>query len=462
MNKIPIILKREYLTRVRKRSFIIMTIIGPLLFAGIFVIPSYLAQKEDREERTIAVIDDTNRENNKVVEGINPLFFKKLPESKYIRFEYLKNTSVDSVRKTFSKSSYYGLLYIPSNITSSNVVEYFSTKDPAIDVKMYIEETLVKELQKQRLQSENIDKDVLEKVKADIKLNISMNTFVWGEKGDEKQSSTEMAMIIGYVSSLLIYMFIFMFGAQVMRGVIEEKTNRIVEVIISSVKPFQLMMGKVIGVALVGLTQFVIWILLTLGIVTVASSVMQEKNAGQLKNPVVTNSIMNQQGSQVVAADNQNGKIDAIKQMFSWYDPAKFTKIIICFLFYFLAGYLLYASLFAAVGSAVDGEADTQQFMMPITIPLILSILVMVSAIKSPDGPIAFWFSIIPFTSPIIMMARIPFDVPFWQILLSAGILIITFVCTTWLAAKIYRVGILMYGKKISYGELWKWIKYKN
>lgn len=459
MNKILIILKREYLTRVRKRSFIIMTILGPVLMGAIFIVPVWLAQKEDQNERIIAVIDDTNKIDNKYSESVQGIFYMKIPETQYVRFVYLPNTRLDSVRRSFSGSKYYGVLYIPSNVITINRVEFFSSNEPTIDVKMYIAEALSKEIQKQKLIAEKIDTEVLEKVKT----NIGVNTFIWDETGAEKKSSTELAMGIGYISSFLIYMFIFLYGAQVMRGVIEEKTSRIVEIIISSVKPFQLMMGKVVGVALVGLTQFVLWILLTAGIVVMSQFVIQNKHTKPAEKAVVTTDIMSGSGTYKSQPENiDKSKVSELKEIFTWYDPQKIGKIIICFIFFFLGGYLLYGSLFAAVGSAVDGEADTQQFMMPITIPLILAIIVMISAIRTPDGPVAFWFSLIPFTSPILMMARIPFDPPMWQIILSAVLLIITFIGTTWLAGKVYRTGILMYGKKVSYAELWKWIKYKN
>ena len=271
-------------------------------------------------------------------------------------------------------------------------------------------------------------------------------------------------MIIGYLSGFLIYLFIFMFGAQVMRGVIEEKTSRIIEVIISSVKPFQLMMGKIIGIAFVGLTQFLLWVILTIMIVTgVKSAVFPEKDASQIKAQTelisTAGSMQNIQGIDAVDAEQSMSEIENI---FGSIENINFGIILGSFLFFFIGGYLLYAALFAAIGSAVDSEADTQQFMLPITIPLILSIIVMMNAIQTPDSPIAFWFSIIPFTSPVIMMVRIPFGVPYWQLFLSMGLLIITFIGATWVAAKIYRTGILMYGKKTTYKELWKWLRYKS
>ncbi len=252
-----------------------------------------------------------------------------------------------------------------------------------------------------------------------------------------------------------------MFGAMVMRGVIEEKTSRIIEVIISSVKPFQLMMGKIVGVGLVGLTQFVIWVILTLSISTVVQKTMlSDKDNIAIEN-IQTHDIMSDAPmmSEMNAAPVE---MEFIDEIFASMHTVNFPLVIGMFIFYFLGGYLLYASFFAIIGSAVDNETDTQQFMLPVTIPLIIGIFVMINTIQNPEGPIAFWFSMIPLTSPIVMMVRIPFNPPAWEILLSAVILIITFLGSTWMAAKIYRTGILMYGKKVNYKELWKWLRYKN
>ncbi|HSH51392.1 MAG TPA: ABC transporter permease, partial [Bacteroidales bacterium] len=251
-----------------------------------------------------------------------------------------------------------------------------------------------------------------------------------------------------------------MFGAQVMRGVIEEKSSRIVEIIVSSAKPFQLMMGKIVGIALVGLTQFLLWIILTFIIVSgVKTAFFPELGTKNAQEVVVQDMFEEQNMEQIENIQPQN--MDQFSGIFNSIKSIDFGVIIGSFIFFFLGGYLLYGSLFAAVGSAVDNEADTQQFMFPITIPLILGIFVMINAINTPDSPIAFWFSIIPFTSPIVMMVRIPFGVPYWELALSMALLILTFLATTWMAGKIYRTGILMYGKKVNYKELWKWIRYK-
>ena len=262
-------------------------------------------------------------------------------------------------------------------------------------------------------------------------------------EGDTTSSSTEASIGIGFITGILIYMFIFMYGTMVMRGVIEEKTNRIVEIIISSVKPFQLMIGKILGVALVGLTQFILWVFLTILISSIAETMF-------VSSEEISNSINSADQSLIFnELTKLTGGIDLLLIFFS-------------FLFYFLFGYLMYSALFAAVGSAVDAEADTQQFMLPITIPLIFSFILIQPIMDNPDGVLAFWMSIIPLTSPIIMMARLPFGVESWELIFSMLLLILGFICTTFIAGKIYRTGILMYGKKISYKELWKWLTYKG
>jgi ABC-2 type transport system permease protein len=305
-----------------------------------------------------------------------------------------------------------------------------------------------------------------ETILKNIKTDVKITTYKTGDGGKEQKSFTELTMVIGYVGSIMIYMFIFMFGAQVMRGVIEEKTNRIVEVLVSSVKPFQLMMGKIVGVALVGLTQFLLWIAFTFIIITaVQSAFPQQFKKTQSQQTAITGksvALPNESASQspnAVTADTGN---DDLNEIFEAFSSINLPVMIGSFLFFFLFGYLLYGALFAAIGSAVDNETDTQQFMLPVTVPLILSLVVAQTVIQNPESPIAFWLSMIPLTSPVIMMVRIPFGVPTWEIALSAVLLVLGFLGTTWLAAKIYRTGILMYGKKSNYKELWKWIRYKG
>jgi len=445
MSKISLIIQREYLTRVRKKSFIIMTILTPFLMASFLIVPTYLATKEDTQEKIIAVLDKTN-----ITDGA-------IPQTDYLKFEYIDDTEIAKLKENFEQSGYYAILYIPENILISNKVQLYSNQQTTMGVNQHISNALKSFFTQIKLKNENVPLDIMER----IKTNINVDTIQWTSTGEEKEGSAEIVSVIGYISGFLMYMFIFMFGAQVMRGVMEEKTNRIVEVIISSVKPFQLMMGKVIGVALVGLTQFVIWIVLIFGLFYGAQLVLADNDKAA---PSITQNLMNPNESGM----NIGNTVDAtqlqkmLDEITSKFETINFPLIIICFIFFFIGGYLLYASLYAAVGSAVDNETDTQQFMLPITIPIILGLLVMINAMQTPHSTISVVFSIIPFTSPIVMMARVPYGVPYWQLGLSAGLLVLTFLGTIWMAAKIYRTGILMYGKKVNYAELWKWIRYKN
>lgn len=446
MNKIKLIILREYLTRVKKKSFIVMTILGPILFAAMMVVPAWLASMEDTDVKNIAVIDSSG------------VFLNKIPDTDYIKFEYLQNTTLKKVQTDFPDSDYYAVLQILPSITyEPSAVHLFSNKQPSFSVKSHIANAMEKELKNRKLRAHGIDQEVLNSIKSDV----SIRTIQWTEDGGVKESSTEVAMIVGYASGFLIYFFIFLFGAQVMRGVIEEKTNRIVEIIVSSAKPFQLMMGKIVGIAMVGLTQFLLWIVLTTGIIAGVKTAFFPELGTKNAQEVVVEDLFEQQN--VAQIDQiQPQELDKFTRIFNSVKSIDFGVMFGSFIFFFLGGYLLYGSLFAAIGAAVDNETDTQQFMLPITIPLILGIFVMMNAIQSPDSPVAFWFSIIPLTSPIVMMVRIPFGVPYWQVALSMGLLVLTFLGSVWLAGKIYRTGILMYGKKVNYKELWKWIRYKS
>ncbi len=446
MNKIKLIILREYLTRVKKKSFIVMTILGPILFAAMMVVPAWLASMEDTDVKNIAVIDSSG------------IFLNKISDTDYIKFEYLQNTTLKKVQNIFPESDYYAVLQILPSITyEPSAVHLFSNKQPSFSIKSHIANAMEKELKDRKLRAHGIDQEVLNSIKSDV----SIRTIQWTEDGGVKESSTEVAMIVGYASGFLIYFFIFLFGAQVMRGVIEEKTNRIVEIIVSSAKPFQLMMGKIVGIAMVGLTQFLLWIVLTTGIIGGVKTVFFPELGTKNAQEVVVEDLFEQQNlAQIDQIQPQ--EIEKFTRIFNSVKSIDFGVMFGSFIFFFLGGYLLYGSLFAAIGAAVDNETDTQQFMLPITIPLILGIFVMMNAIQSPDSPVAFWFSIIPLTSPIVMMVRIPFGVPYWQVALSMGLLVLTFLGSVWLAGKIYRTGILMYGKKVNYKELWKWIRYKS
>ncbi|WP_462318729.1 ABC transporter permease [Marinilabilia sp.] len=447
MSKISLIIEREYLTRVKKKSFIIMSILGPILFAALMVVPAWLATLEDDEVKTIAVIDQTG------------LYDRQIEDTDILKFEFLNQNAEEQVRKDFDESGYYAYLVISDNLLENpNAITLYSDSQITMDAKDHVKRSLRDHLKNQKLNSYQVDG--LENIVNELnQVNIDISTVKIGQDGTEKQSSTELTMIISIAFAFLSYMFIFIYGAQVMRGVMEEKTSRIVEVIVSSVKPFQLMMGKIIGIAMVALTQILLWVVLTILIVTGVKSVFFSDSPmpNQAQNQIEM--MQNPEAAQQMAAMEEGFNFDKVMEMVKSLEPL---KTLLLFIFYFFGGYLLYSALFAAVGSAIDHESDQQQFMLPITIPIIISLYVAMMTFRNPGSEVAFWFSMIPFTSPIVMMARIPFDVPLWELMLSMALLIGGFIFTTWFAGKIYRTGILMYGKKVDYKELWKWFRYSG
>ena len=386
----------------------------------VMFLPIYLTN-QTQTERTIAISEQDFD------------LFNKLENTDYINFVVTPVSVFSELKLNFEDELYYALLEKKENeiILSSN-------KQVSLSVSNEIKSQLEKKIEQENLVKLGIDIRLLEQAKT----NVVVSNQIISEDGIGQKSKTELSMAIGFISGLLIYIFIFMYGTMVMRSIIEEKTNRIVEVIISSVKPFKLMMGKIIGVSLIGLTQFVLWICLT----SLLFFIVQ----GYFGN------IAEVESSQEI--EMQSMMLEGLMYL----NNINLVEILLAFLFYFLGGYLMYGSLFAAVGSAVDAEADSQQFILPVTIPLILSFILIQPIMENPDSSLAFWMSIFPLTSPIIMMVRIPFGVADWELLLSILVLIGSFILSTKLAAKIYRTGILMYGKKINYKELWKWLRYKG
>ena len=443
MNKILLILQREYITRVKKKSFIVMTLLGPVLMAGIAIVPILIAKYSDDKINKIMVIDQRPE-----------IFTTILPSSETVLFVNSK-ISLDSAKRAFDPEKFYGILYLQDDMVKNpGGAMLFTEKQANLSVTNYIENSLEKQIEQDKLKSEGIDQKTL----SSIETTVNLKTL--SLKGEE--NSAELATIVGFICGFLIYLFIFLYGVQVMRGVIEEKTNRIVEVIISSVKPFELMMGKIIGIALVGLTQFLLWIVLTLTITTVASKVIIDpKTDAKVVAQTMKSNNLDQHALKELGATPKI-KVDAMSKLFSQLSSINFPLIITCFIIYFLGGYLLYSALFAAIGAAVDNETETQQFMLPVTIPLILAFIVAQSIVQNPDSQLGFWFSIIPLTSPVVMMVRIAFGVPPWELALSIGLLIAGFIGATWLAGRIYRTGILLYGKKVNYKELAKWLFYKG
>ena len=420
MDKIWLIIKREYLVRIRKKSFIVMTLLGPLLMLLVMFLPIYLTN-QTQTERTIAISEQDFD------------LFNKLENTDYINFVVTPVSIFSDLKLNFEDELYYALLEKKENeiILSSN-------KQVSLSVSNEIKSQIEKKIEQENLVKLGIDINLLEKAKT----NVVVSNQIISKDGIGQKSKTELSMAIGFISGLLIYIFIFMYGTMVMRSIIEEKTNRIVEVIISSVKPFKLMMGKIIGVSLIGLTQFVLWICLTSLLFLIVQGYFSNITEIESSKEIEMQSMM----------------LEGLMYL----NNINLVEILLAFLFYFLGGYLMYGSLFAAVGSAVDAEADSQQFILPVTVPLILSFILIQPIMENPDSSLAFWMSIFPLTSPIIMMVRIPFGVADWELLVSILVLIGSFILSTKFAAKIYRTGILMYGKKINYKELWKWLRYKG
>jgi ABC-2 type transport system permease protein len=433
MNKIWLIIKREFITRVRKRSFLLVTLLVPLFFAATIIVPTLIAMNT-KEEKRIAVIDDSH------------LFLNRFPDDKGVYYKYLLNTNVDSFQYKYADHGYSGLLYIPElDIDRPGGITYYSDAQPGLSVESKLTRRINDLIEEERLKKAKIDAEQLKAVKSDVSIE-----FRTGDDG--RKGSATVAYIVGYASGFIIYIILMFFGMAVMRGVMEEKVSRIAEVMISSVKPFQLMMGKIIGIAAVGLLQFFIWAT----IIIMVQLLLPLFISGE------TVSAMNQ-GNAMMQSGSNAAMIEAIEKFQFVMGSVNWTAVISCFVFYFLGGYLFYSALFAAVGSLVNEDpTDAQSLTFPITLPIIIGIMVMVSSVQNPSGSVAFWGSIIPFTSPMVMMARIPYGVPgtvpYWQLGLSMGLLILGFLFTTWLAGKIYRTGILMYGKKITWKEALKWI----
>ncbi|MFO7873476.1 MAG: ABC transporter permease [Bacteroidales bacterium] len=444
MSKTATIVRREFLSRVKKKTFLVMTLLGPVLMAAIIIVPVVVTQLSD-SDYAVGIVDDSS------------LFADSFDDTDELSFTPL-GTSIDQALNLMHEDRFDAILHVPeSAFQAPATLRLFSARAVNLNAKIYIENTLKHEFESLKLGNANIDPEILRS----IETNINITALRIEDDGELITDYPEISMGLGIISGLLIYIFIFLFGSQVLRGVLEEKTSRIVEIIVSSVKPFQLMIGKIAGVGLVGLTQFLIWVVLTFTIVGIFQVAMPEmfqftspENAyvsgGQVLN-------IEEIASQQELLQEQNNRAS---QFLEGLAAINFPVMITSFIFFFLGGYLLYAALFAAIGSAVDNEADTQQFMLPVTVPLILALVMSQMVINNPDGPVAFWLSIIPLTSPIVMMVRIPFGVPFFDLALSVGLLILGFLATTWLAARIYRTGILMYGKKVNYKELWKWIRH--
>lgn len=437
MNKIWLVLKREYLTRVRNRTFILSTILLPLFFIG-FIFASAYFSIQSEENQKIAVVDE------------NGIFKNYFQSDKVIAYEFPSGVNADN----FKEKGYSAFLKIPKNYDSgSDSISLVSDKQLGLTTEDRIKDEINDAIRNKAFLQNNIDRKILDSINKMNEEKMYKFSPVIKQGNKTEHSNAGLSYGIGFGSGILIYMTLFIYGAAVMRGVMEEKMNRIAEVIISSVRPFQLMMGKILGIAAVGITQLLIWIVLIIGLSMVASSFLSPDT---LQNAQAVNSSMSVAGGNSAAMNFLTAKDTFLS--------ANWALIIPCFLFYFLAGYLFYASLFAAVGSVVNEDPqEAQSLMLPITMPIILSFIIMTTAAGNPDSALAVWGSMIPFSSPIVMMARIPSgSVPVWQIIVSMLSLVAGFVLTTMLAAKIYRTGILLYGKKVTFKEMGKWLFRKS
>ena len=437
-NKIKIVIAREFSIRVKKKSFIFTTVLVPLLMLGLMAVPSLimLYGNSGEDAKVLMVVDNSG------------IIAEKLEDSEDIKYQVLQNGNVDTLKKEFETLGADAILEI-SSLDSANNLSLSSFSKKQLNAKDKKEVSLQVSSILEAYKVANYDIANLQDIYDDIKTKVSMETFTLSEAGEEKKSIVEISMAISYILTFVIYMFIAMFGNMVLRSVIDEKSNRIVEVIVSSIKPFELMIAKIIGVASVALVQFLIWGVLTAVLFVGFQHFVPMEMTSQEVNGMV-------QDVPMVANSAELG------QIVSAITDINFGYILGNFFIYFVLGYLLYAAMFAAIGSAVENEADTQQLILPVTLPLVAGLMMMMHTFQYPDSTLSFWFSIIPFTSPMVMMARIPFEggVPTWELALSIGLLLGTFLFMVYLAGKIYRVGILMYGKKASWKDLWKWIKY--
>jgi ABC-2 type transport system permease protein len=439
MNKILLIIQREYITRVLKKSFWISSLLAPVLITAIYAIPIWLAMK-DKEVKRVEILD------------LSALWKKSDLLDKEVQFDFTTGKEQD-LKMLFASKGYDAFVSIPKDVlTNPKGVHIYTAKNIGMSLKESVEKLIQNKARHELLLKAGISSQIYESTQVDI----DSKTITVSTDGQETSSSSGGAMILAGIMGLVLYVTLLLYGSQVMNGVIEEKSSRIIEVIISSVKPYQLLLGKIIGVGLVGLTQFLLWIVLTFGLTQVTSKLYGEKEKNTLTQIKQIDSTSPE--SVMSRSENESPMSEVTKVLESTNIPL----IIAAFLFYFFVGYMLYSSLFAAIGSAVESATEAQQFTFIVMIPIILSFLMAQYTMQDPDSTIAFWASMIPFTSPINMMVRLPYGVPVWELILSMALLILGFLGCSWVSARIYRVGILMYGKKVTWKELGKWLFYKG
>lgn len=441
-NIINVIIGREYKTRVKKKSFLLVTFLGPLFFAAIVVLPSIIMYAAKEESKKIAVVDKS---------GIVLPYLQSDSSAVYSDYSLMEPDSVKSGLDRLGQDAMLQISEIDSSEKSVSVVTY-SKKPLGIELIESIKRDVNSAVEDYRISSYSIEN--LAGIMKEVKSDVNIATYTLDAQGEAKISASEVYMMISMLLGMVIYMFIAIFGGMVMSSVIEEKSSRVVEVLVSSVKSTELMFGKIIGVALVALTQFLLWVGLTIVIVLVVGALMGpeflSQGAAGMSDPAMTG-----------MAGGMAPPQSEIATVMATLAGLNYLQIILSFIVYFVFGYLLYSSMFAAIGSAVENEGDTQQLSIPVTIPLLIGFFIALYAFKAPDSGVVFWGSMIPFTSPIVMLARIPFGVPAWQIALSLALLVGTFVLCAWASAKIYKIGILMFGKKSTFKDLWKWLKQK-
>ena len=449
MRNIKTIIGREYLTRVKKKSFLLTTFIVPILFAALCILPSVIMFMAKDTGKKVAVVDQSG------------IVMPYLVDTDAVDYQDYSAEPADSMKANFEELGLDVLVIVsPLDTVAKTVsVSSYSPKPLSMELKEGVQSKVNDAVEDYRLALYDITD--LKQIMEDVKANISMSTYTMDESGEEKITSSEVYMIISMILSIIIYMFIAMFSGMVMQSVIEEKASRVVEVLVSSVKATELMFGKIIGVACVALTQFFLWIVLTLVLVGGFSAFVGfDSLMGDTAQTEQMMEMTAQMGgvdmAEMTAAMQEEEGLGAV---LSTLKDINWVQMIFAFIIYFALGYLLYASLFAAIGSAVENEADTTQLQMPITLPLMLAFFIALYAFNAPDSQIVWWGSMIPFTSPIVMLARIPFGVPMWELALSIALLVMTFGACGWLSAKIYKIGILMFGKKTTFKDLWKWLR---
>ena len=439
MSKIGLVIQREYVQRVSKKSFILLTFLTPILFAALVFVPLWLSSIKGDEVKKIAVLDQTGK--------YAPLL-KNTEEIDFV----VADGDMDSYRKDSDKAIYAFLSIDSDLLQNPKAAVLYSQKQIPMSIKAEVAGQLDEMLRDEKLASFNIPN--LKEIIEESKVSCDVQTIKWEEDGSANTTSAEVASIAGFILTFLIYMFIIMYGAMVMQGVMEEKTNRIMEVMISSVRPFDLMMGKIIGIGMVGLTQVFLWAILT-SVLLAGALFLLGGDASQAVDMMAANQI----NQAAVMTNPANPSVLKLQEILN---SIQITQLSINFVLYFIGGYLMYASLFAAIGSAVDQQEDSSQFMTPMMVLMVFALYAGIYSVENPDGPLAFWCSLIPLTSPIVMMVRLPFDIPLWENLLSLALLFGTAVACVWVSGKIYRVGVLMYGKKPSLMEIIRWINYKG